>query len=72
MDLLTIKTGDRYLRIQADSARAVGLDKASVFPMDRLAHLKTHLVHLRKNGFPDAAIYRLTLTESPLEEETPR
>lgn len=68
MELLIIKSGDRYLRLKNDRWIAVGLDKASVFPMATLEGVKGHLDHVRQHGFPDAAIYRLRLAESPLEE----
>ena len=69
MDLLIIKTGDTYLRLKEGNWITVGLDTASVFPMDQLDRVRDHLAHVRQHGFPHAAIYRLTLTESPLEME---
>ncbi|BBO90137.1 hypothetical protein [Desulfosarcina ovata] len=66
MELLVIKTGSRYLRVKDDDCTAVGLDKASVFPMAMLETVKVHLAAARAHGFPEAVIFRLTLTETPL------
>ena len=68
MDLLIIKTGDDYIRVKPDAYEAVGMDKASVFPMPQLDRVKEHLTKARSSGFPEAAIYRLHLTEEPLED----
>ena len=66
MDLLIIKTGDHYIRVRQNAYEAVGMDKASVFPMPQLDRVKDHLAKARSSGFPEAAIYRLRLTEEPL------
>ena len=68
MDLLIIKTGDHYIRVRQDAYVAMGMDKASVFPMSQLDRVKDHLTKARNSGFPEAAIYRLHLTEEPLED----
>ncbi len=66
MDLLIIKTGDNYIRVGQNAYEAVGMDKASVFPMSQLNWVKEHSAKARSSGFPEAAIYRLHLTEEPL------
>lgn len=71
MDLLIIKCGHDYIRIKDEAYLTVGLDKASVFPMDQIDQVKQRLKQLQDNGFAQAAIFRLTLTESPLEEPRP-
>ena len=71
MDLLIIKCRETYLRVKENAFTAVGLDKASVFPTDQVQRVKSLLQQARSEGFPEAAIHRLTLTESPFEEETP-
>ncbi len=68
MELLIIKTDDDYIRVKDGLYEAVGLDKARVFPMEKLDRVKTHLAEVRAGGFPRAAIYRLCLTEKPLED----
>jgi hypothetical protein len=66
MELLIIKSGTDYIRVNPGKYEAVGLDKASVFPMHKLAQVKDHRTRLRASGFPEAAIYRLALEETPL------
>ena len=68
MELLIIKTDDDYIRVKDGSYEAVGLDKASVFPMAKLNQVKKHLAGVRAAGFSRAAIYRLCLTEEPLKD----
>ena len=68
MDLLIIKCGRDYIRVKEDTFITVGLDKASVFPMDRLDQVRDRLKQVQASGFAQAAIYRLTLTESPFKE----
>lgn len=70
MELLVIKTGTDYIRAKEGIYSAVGLDKASVFPVERLAQVKIQLAEVQAGGFPEAALYRLTLTETPLARET--
>lgn len=66
MQLLIIKNGDEYIRIKDGSYYAVGLDKATVFPLGQLAQVKDQLADVQNHGFPAAGVYRLTLTETPL------
>ncbi len=66
MELLVIKSGTDYLRFNKGTYAAVGLDKASVFPLERLAQVRDQLTAVQASGFPGAAIYRLTLRETPL------
>ncbi|GAB6905117.1 conserved hypothetical protein [Desulfosarcina cetonica] len=69
MELLVIKSGARYLRIKAGEFTLVGLDKASVFPMAQLETVKVHLADATHQGIHAAVIYRLILTEAPLDEK---
>ena len=66
MELLVIKNGSDYIRSKAGTFITVGLDKASVFPQDRQAHARQLLADARATGFPDAALYKLTVVETPL------
>jgi len=66
MELLVIKNGTDYIRIKEDAFLAVGLDSASVFPFDQLDRVSQLQRDAREQGFPEAAIFRLTLTETPL------
>lgn len=71
MDLLIIKCGRDYIRVKEDTFITVGLDKASVFPMDQLDQVRDRLKRVQASGLVQAAIYRLTLTERPFEEASP-
>ena len=66
MELLVIKAGTDYIRIKEGTYAAVGLNQASVFPLEQLEQVQHHLICVQKNGFPRAAVYRLLLTEMPL------
>lgn len=66
MELLIIKTCGQYLRFKADDILEVGLDKASVFPMDQLDHVTTLEQQARAKGFDRTAIKKLVFTEEDL------
>lgn len=67
MELLILKTGDRYIRIKADGPHIVPLDKASVFPMNQLEKVKAHQQNLcDAAGFENVYIKKLILTEEDL------
>ena len=66
MELLIIKTGTAYLRVKPEGFFTVGLDKASVFPMDKLDHVRTLEKKARAQGFSDVRIKKLILTERDL------
>ena len=66
MELLIIKSGEDYVRVKTDNYSLCQLDKASVFPIDSLAEVKTHVKKLKETDFPLIAIYKLTLIEEPL------
>lgn len=66
MELLIIKTRDRYLRFKQGDILEVGLDKASVFPMERLDHVKTLEQKAAAKGLNPTCIKKLVLTEEDL------
>ncbi len=66
MELLIIKTGTKYLRIKSDEFIEVGLDKASVYPMDRLAHVEELERGAKTRGYKAVQIKKLVLTEEDL------
>ncbi len=66
MELLIIKSNDHYLRVRPDEFLLVGLDKASVFPMNRLDHVKTLEQKARTRGHKDVRIKKLILSEEDL------
>jgi hypothetical protein len=65
MELLIIKSGNEYVRIKEDADLLVGLDKASVFPLERLETVQAHIGKLREQGFENLRIYKLKLSEEP-------
>ncbi|WDP92053.1 MAG: hypothetical protein HUN04_20950 [Desulfobacter sp.] len=66
MELLIVKTGGQYLRFKDGAILEVGLDKASVFPMDRMAHVRALEQQAAAEGFKDIRIKKLVLTEEDL------
>ncbi len=67
MELLILKTGNRYIRLKQDGPHIVPLDKASVFPMNQIEYVRTHLQNLCEAGFENVYIKKLILTEEDLE-----
>lgn len=67
MELLIIKSGEAYIRIKEDGFLIVGLDKASVFPMESLEKVKAYETMLGAEGYNDVSIKKLLLTEEDLE-----
>ncbi|MFH1156663.1 MAG: hypothetical protein V1793_22905 [Pseudomonadota bacterium] len=65
-ELLIIRTGTAYLRFIKEECLACGLDKASVFPMEAMDTVVARAQTLKSRGFPDASVFRLTITETPL------
>jgi len=65
MELLIIKSGNEYVRIKEDADLLVGLDKASVFPFEKLETVQAHIGKLRAQGFENVGIYKLKLSEEP-------
>jgi hypothetical protein len=67
MELLVIKSGEDYIRVKTDHYLPCQLDKASVFPMDKLEAVKHHVELIRAKGFQRISISRLMLSEAPFE-----
>ncbi|ACN14710.1 hypothetical protein HRM2_16010 [Desulforapulum autotrophicum HRM2] len=66
MELLIIKISTGYLRIKPDEFIEVGLDKASVYPMDHLAHVRELEREAKARGYEAVRIKKLVLTEEDL------
>ncbi len=66
MELLILKSAAAYIRVKEDQFLRVGLDKASVFPMDQLDLVKIHEAHLKTQGFESVKIKRLILSEEDI------
>ena len=68
MELLIIKSRNHYFRFQGDSYDTCPMNKASVFPVEKVADVKILKKKLEDDGIADAAVYRLTITEEPFVE----
>ena len=66
MELLIIKSGPDYIRYKDDNYLLVRLDKASVFPLDRMEQVKQHESRLKEQGFDNVCIRKLILTEEDI------
>ncbi len=71
MELLILKCGKDYIRVKDDCYCPCGMDKASVFPMDRLEEARRHLETAGRSGFADLCINKLVISEEPLESIPP-
>ncbi|HKI48932.1 MAG TPA: hypothetical protein VKA69_06375 [Desulfobacteria bacterium] len=68
MELLIIKKKNVYVRIKEERYLFVGLDKASVFPLEKLTTVQGHIKTLQARGFKNVSLYRLKMTEEPYQE----
>lgn len=66
MELLIIKTKGGYIRIKQDEFLTVNLDKASVFPMAGLDHVRDLETRALDMGFEGVVVKKLVLTEEDL------
>ncbi len=66
MELLIIKTNGGYIRIKQDKFLTVNLDKASVFPMAGLDHVRDLEARALDMGFEGVVVKKLVLTEEDL------
>ena len=65
MELLIMKNKTEYVRVKGDAYLFVGLDKASVFPLEKLETVRGHIKKLQDQGFEHVSIYKLKLVEEP-------
>lgn len=65
IELLIIKTGDKYIRCKDGKYFRCSLEKASVFPTEKLEHVRGILADLQSRGFPDISLRKLIVTEEP-------
>ncbi len=68
MELLIIKSRDHYFRFKEDTYETCPMNKASVFPMEKVAEVKITKKKLEDDGIVDAAIFKLIITEEPFLE----
>lgn len=63
VELIIIKAGDDYIRVREDHYQRVALDKASVFPLDKIDLARRHVATLSSSDHADISIKKLILTE---------
>jgi len=63
--LLIIKNRDQYIRVKGDGYQICNLDKASVFPMEKLELVRRHIETMEQNGFEQPVMAKLILREEP-------
>ena len=65
--LLIIKSGRDYIRVKDNRFIRCSLDKASVFPMDQVDHVKSLAARLKQSEYIDVCIRKLVLTEEDFQ-----
>ncbi len=68
MELLILKSRDDYIRIKDEKYVNCKLERASVFPLDKLAEVRAHKNKLDKLGFSKPSIHKLILKEELFHE----
>jgi len=66
MELLILKSGPDYIRYKDGAFLRTGLDKASVFPTDRMALVRQYADAMKDLGFDKVSIKKLVLTEEEI------
>lgn len=67
IELLVIKCKEQYIRVRDGYYELTSLEKASVFPLTKIAVVKDHLIMLKKEH-ETLSIRKLTITESDFED----
>ena len=72
-ELLIIKAGNAYVRVAPTGYTLCGLEKASVFPMEKLDTVRRHAAAMAEEQTDVVpSIFRLLLKEVPLDESGTR
>lgn len=66
MVLLILKSGEKYIRLKDGRYLLVGLEKASVFPLDKMDVVRRHESRLNKEGFMNICVKKIVLTEEDI------
>ncbi len=66
VELLILKSGERYLKTSLAEYELVDLDKASVFSLDQLEQVCEFEQKALEQGFSDLTVKKLVLTEEDL------
>jgi len=67
MELLIIKSGQKYIRFKNHAPLLVSIDKASVFLLNQMEVVQGHVFHIKEQGFSDVCIKKLILTEKDID-----
>ena len=62
-ELLVIKYNDSYIRVKDGEYTICGLDKASVFPMEKMEEVKEHIKKIKEKQNCSPSIFKLILRE---------
>lgn len=68
-ELLIIKAGSRYYRFKDRQYHTCELNKASVFPLEKIDTVRELINRLQNAGIKKPHIVKLTITEEPYSEE---
>ncbi len=68
-ELLIIKAGNQYFRFKDRQYHTCELNKASVFPLDKIDVVRELINRLLEDGIAKPQITKLTITEEPYTEE---
>lgn len=63
MELLIIRSADQYIRFKDGEYLRVGLDKASVFPLQQLDAVRHHAEAAKAAGLSEISLKKLVLIE---------
>ncbi len=66
MELLILKSGEKYIRFKDDQYQLVRLEKASVFPFDQMDVVRQHEFRLKEQGANNVRIKKLVLIEKDI------
>ena len=67
--LLIVKSGDFYVRFGEQSYTLTDMNKASVFPIDKVIDIRRKISNLYAVGLKDADIRLLTIFEEQFRED---
>ncbi len=67
MEFIVIKVSDSYIRVRAEKYELCSMEKASVFPMEKIEQVKDRVIRLRNMGLKDVHMFKLTITEDKIE-----
>lgn len=64
-ELLVVKNNELYFRFTTDGVEPCDMNKASVYPVELADEVVEKVNRLQADGWPDARVMKLTITETP-------